>query len=359
LSLSLLYFTVLTLISPLSVPEFTYRQEKPVTIGLLVPDPSYTGIVHAAEQAVKEAMGSSEGPGLELVVRSTEGPWGAGSKESVSLVYEDEVRAYVGALDGRNAHLAEQVAAKSHLAYLETRATDPTLSQAYVPWFMRMVPSDDQQARAILSLIGEEEAGKITILSEENYDTKYGVKSLLKFAAMEYGCSPFIANVDSAGTNIQSTIDQIIESGSAHLLVPFCSEASLKIIAALREQQSDLHIYGTLAFSYGLESRGMESRRADLQSLEGMILLHSYLGSPQQSPTPPWELPASYVYDAFMLILNAIHSVGPDRQSISDYILREEHPMGKTGPCRFDDLGNRTGELRFVQIRDGLVADIR
>ena len=34
--------------------------------------------------------------------------WGAGSKESVSLVYEDQVCAIIGTLDGRNGHLAEQ-----------------------------------------------------------------------------------------------------------------------------------------------------------------------------------------------------------------------------------------------------------
>ncbi len=85
---------------------------------------------------IANERGGFNGSPFKLVVRTTEGPWGAGSKESVGLVYEDEVRAIVGSLDGRNAHLAEQVVAKSHLVYMETKATDPTLSQAYVPWFL-------------------------------------------------------------------------------------------------------------------------------------------------------------------------------------------------------------------------------
>lgn len=349
---------MLTLITSLSVPEFTPPEEELVTIGILLPDSSNRGIVHAAELAVKEAMKGMEGRSVKLVIRSTEGPWGAGSKESVSLVYDDEVRAYVGALDGRNAHLAEQVAAKSHLAYLETRATDPTLTQAYVPWFMRMVPSDDQQARAILNLIGAEEAGGVALLSEDNYDTKYAIKSLTTFAAKTYGISPLTLQVDAGKQTVRTAVDQILESGARHLVVPFCSNLSLEIIAGVRDQEPDLHIYGTLAFSYGLERRAMESRSTDFQKLEGMILVHSYLGSSGQPPIHPRELPASYLCDGIKLILNAIQTVGLDRQSISEYILKTEHTTGKTGPCRFDELGNRTGEISFIQIREGRAVSV-
>ena len=90
------------------------------------------------------------------MIRTAEGFWGAGSKESVGLVYEDNVRAIIGALDGRNGHLAEQVATKSHLTYIETYATEPTLSQAFVPWFMRVVPNDNQQSAIILDQIQRE-----------------------------------------------------------------------------------------------------------------------------------------------------------------------------------------------------------
>ncbi len=180
MSLSILYVTLLALILPVSEPDPGPNQKNPVTIGLLVPDSSYTGVIGAAQEAIQLANeeGGFNGSPFKLVVRTTEGPWGAGSKESVALVYEDEVRAIVGSLDGRNAHLAEQVAAKSHLVYLETYATDPTLSQAYVPWFLRNVPNDNQQAEAIMERIGEEGAEKTAFLVSEDYDARYAVKSL-------------------------------------------------------------------------------------------------------------------------------------------------------------------------------------
>ena len=119
-----------------------------ISIGLLLPDQSYSNVAAAARLAIEEANknGGYMQREFELVIRTAEGFWGAGSKESVGLVYEDHVRAIIGHLDGRNGHLAEQVATKSHLAYIETFATEPTLSQAFVPWFMRVVPNDNQQS---------------------------------------------------------------------------------------------------------------------------------------------------------------------------------------------------------------------
>ncbi len=182
----------------------------------------YTGVIGAAELAIQEAneRGGFKGIPFQLVVRTTEGPWGAGSKESVALVYENDVRAIVGSLDGRNAHLAEQVAAKSHLVYLETRATDPTLSQAYVPWFIRNVPNDNQQAMAILDLIGEEGAGNTAILVSESYDTRYAVKSLTEQSSSLYGISPLLIKVDSNESDIAAVIEQLMEA--AHRS-PACS----------------------------------------------------------------------------------------------------------------------------------------
>lgn len=125
-----------------------------LNIGLLLPDKKTLAAKHGAELAVSIAnnMGGFAGHPFHLVVRTTDGLWGAGSNESVSLVFEDQVLAYMGSLDGRNAHLAEQVATKTRVAFISTWATDMTLSYAFVPWFFRCVPDDKQQA---ISLIRE------------------------------------------------------------------------------------------------------------------------------------------------------------------------------------------------------------
>ena len=350
LSLSILYATLLALILPVSESDPVPKQKIPVTIGLLIPDSSNTGVIGAAERAIQIAneAGGYNGTPFKLVVRTTEGPWGAGSKESVGLVYEDEVRAIVGSLDGRNAHLAEQVVAKSHLVYLETKATDPTLSQAYVPWFIRNVPNDNQQGEGILELIGEKGAGKTAFLASKDYDVRYAVRSLTEQAARKYGVSPLIISVNPVETAIDSVLEQLTEASPDHLVVPFFSEATMKIVNGLKELRPDLTIYGTLKFSMGLDSQDI-----DLKSLDGMILVQSYAGTKEKNRPKPLGLAASYTYDGINLILQAIFEVGLERESIRDYILNQHHPVGLTGPVTFDELGNRSGYIQFIEIRKG------
>jgi len=61
---------------------------------------------------------------FQLVVRSMEGPWGTGSNQAVSLIFEDNVCALMSSGDGRNGHLIEQVAAKTRIVYLSSWASD-------------------------------------------------------------------------------------------------------------------------------------------------------------------------------------------------------------------------------------------
>ena len=128
-----------------------------IKIGLLIQDSSYTSARNGAELAIRIAnrKGGMNGRHFQLVVRSMEGPWGTGSKQAVNLIFEEEVWALLGSHDGRNAHLVEQVATKSTVVFLSAWAGDPTLSQAFVPWFFNCVPNDIQQAASLIEEIYE------------------------------------------------------------------------------------------------------------------------------------------------------------------------------------------------------------
>ena len=321
-------------------------QNEFIKIGLLVPDQSSPEIIYAAKTAIEEAnlKGGYRGQSFKLAIRTTDGPWGAGSKESVSLVYEDNVRAIVGSLDGRNAHLAEQVATKSHLVYLETRATDPTLSQAFVPWFFRVVPNDDQQSRAILEMIKNKGGRKIGILSASDYDTRYAVKSLTKYAALG-GENPLILSVESGTSEAAVLIQQIMAEQINHLIVPFYSEATKEIVVQLVEKMPELHLYGTLAFTSEMEREGN-----DWEGCEGMVLVRSYDESHRSSHNLLTGISSLYTCDGMNLVIEAILHVGPERESIKDWLVTMSFPQGETGPVTFDDMGNRNGTIGFIQI---------
>ncbi len=327
------------------------EQNKPPTIniGLLVPDSSNTPLILAAEQAVEKAnkFGGYQDHDFKLVVRSAQGLWGTGSKESVALVYEDEVRAIVGSLDGRNAHLAEQVAAKSHLSYIEAYATDPTLSQAFVPWFMRVVPNDDQQAEAIVELIVKNGGGKIGILSTESYDARYAINSITSAVNLEKNSAPLIISVDALGKQQQQIIEKIHSSAIEQLIIPFDAEMNMELLVSLRKVMPSLHIYGTLHFTMGAESR-----KIPWKHYEGMYVV---------SAGPFWigndylftNAREGFAFDGVDLVIQAIKKVGTDREDIKNYLLGINYYGHRTGTISFDKLGNRMRKPVVARIEQG------
>ncbi len=319
-----------------------------IAIGLLLPDNSHMEVAKAAELAIQEANaeGGYKHHKFELVIRTAEGFWGAGSKESVSLVYEDRVRAIIGALDGRNGHLAEQVATKSHLTYIETFATEPTLSQAFVPWFMRVVPNDDQQAEVILKQIMREGGGRIGILSIDTYDTRYALRSLTKAAGRVSGMAPLLFNLDTNNIQLDKVLEQLISSELDHLVVPFYAPFLEVLINGLTEKTPDLKIYGTLHFAMGAESRDLS-----WENYEGVYMPVNLFDKKLYDTLP--DSHSAYLYDAVNLVISAILHVGTERETITDYISASTYSSGATGTISFDDLGNRQGVPNLIRIKNG------
>jgi len=330
------YLLALALFLPVNVLSQNSSISLPIAIGLLLPDQSHPDLIAAAELAIEEARDACgyNKEELKLVIRSAEGFWGAGSKESVKLVYEDQVCAIIGSLDGRNAHLAEQVAAKSQLSYIEAYATEPTLSQAYVPWFMRVVPNDNQQARSILDQIETEGGSGIGILSMEDYDTRYAVRSFTKVLAQKSGKSPLVIELDSSNVQKDAFIELIIGSQVDHLVLPFEAEFLLDLIKSLKDKIPDLNMYGTLHFTMGLEKRG-----ADRSAYEGVYMLAPYIEDTKHGILHNSR--SAYVYDAVSMVLRAIMEVGTDREAIRDFLSNTVHTTAITGSISFDELGNR------------------
>jgi branched-chain amino acid transport system substrate-binding protein len=353
---------------PLSAPSEpphqsrdAFHRKDTITIGMLVPDKNQTASMEAARMAVEEAnhRGGTNGSTLKLVIRDTEGPWGAGSKESVSLVYEDSASVIVGALDGRNGHLAEQVAAKSHLAYMETRATESTLSQAFVPYFMRCIPNDDQQARAILELSDQNGSGKLAVVSDDRYDNHNAARSFTRIAALENRAVPLILPVDPSETETDRLLKQLRSSEIKHLVLPFRSGFTVKLLESVRITLPGVIIYGTLGFI-----ADMVPGDPAWQDLEGMVFVSPGFLYTRDGATfekkyvdrtgfPP-PISSAYTYDGVHMVIEAILRAGPDREAIKETLASMKGFQGTTGPIEFDGKGNRTGPVRFMRVEKGI-----
>ena len=335
------------------------RESGSVPIGLLIPDSTRQEAITAARMAIDAAndQGGFHGVPFTLVVRSTEGPWGAGSKESVSLVYEDRVVAIVGALDGRNGHLAEQVATKSHLVYLETLATESTLSQAFVPYFMRVVPNDDQQARAILEKAAKTRNGTLAVLYDQQYDHLYAARSFSRIAGRAGYSDPVLIDTETLNSDPEQFLDLLQQQRVAHLVVPFRTEETVMLLQKTRQILPHITIYGTL----GLIT-GMVPGDPSWSELDGAVIVSP--GAPPLSGgstfekqfrerighAPPVEV--AFTYDGISAITRAVRNAGTDRESVKNELTGMQID-GITGMFSFDEMGNRLDTIRFFQLKDG------
>lgn len=149
--------------------------DKTIKIGLLIADSNFENAKFAAQIAIDEAnkKGGLKSVPFQLVTKSMEGSWGTGSKQTVDLVFIDNVWGIIGSLDGRNAHLVEQVIAKTHIVFLSAWATDPSLSQSFVPWYFSCVPNSNQETTTLIDEIyNNKKLTKIAIVLDAGYDSK-------------------------------------------------------------------------------------------------------------------------------------------------------------------------------------------
>jgi branched-chain amino acid transport system substrate-binding protein len=338
------------------------KEPETVKIGLLIPDNKSLAARHGAEMAIRKANenGGFNGRPFQLAVRSMEGPWGTGSKEAVNLIFEEEVWAIMGSHDGRNAHLVEQTATKAGVVFLSAWASDPTLSQAFVPWYFSCVPNDLQQAAALIEEIyNKRKINKIAAVSDNNYDSKLALESFLKKTKLAGKTDPLQFYYENSSQNFNVLLDQINKADVNCIVLFGQPSASLKIIQQIRLRKMSQPVFGTLSL---LDENELSDQ--ELQNYENVMLVSSgnwleskSLAFQQEYQRTFGKMPgavAAYAFDGMSLLIEAIINAGaPDREKIQKS-LAKIHYEGVTGPIQFDDKGNRLGEAGMMEIKNGI-----
>ena len=337
-----------------------------VKIGLLIADNKSLAAKNGAEMAIKEAnmAGGFYGRPFQLVTRSMEGPWGTGSKQTVSLIFEEHVRALVGSVDGRSAHLVEQVIAKSRVVFLSAWASDPSLSQAFVPWFFNCVPNDLQQAEGLIEEIyNRRRLNKITVVSDHSYYSQTALKNYLKKAAMDGKQEPLQLSLDSTGKSINDLTEKILKIDPGCVVVFVQPPASMKIIEQMNLKHLSQPVFGSLAL---LDENNISGN--ELKAYEKAIIISSLnlYGRKGMSFSEEYKktygaLPgavAAYAYDGMNLLIEAIRKAGQDCDKIQKY-MTEINYEGVTGIIQFDDKGNRKGIPGFVEIKNSFPIPVK
>lgn len=357
-----LMFTLLALIVPnVQASKNQEGPDKTVKIGLLIPDNKSMAAMHGAEMAIRKAneKGGFNGRPFQLVVHSMEGPWGTGSKEAVNLIFEEEVWAIMGSHDGRNAHLVEQVITKARIVFLSAWASDPTLSQAFVPWYFSCVPNDLQQAAALIEEIyNKREINKIAAVSDNGYDSKLALKSFVKKTKIAGKADPLQFFYDNSIQDFSDLLDQINKADVNCIILFGQPSASLKIIQQIRQRKMNQPVFGSLSVLGEKELSDQELKKYENVVLvfSGHWLRSKGLAFRQEFQRTFGNMPgavAAYAYDGMNVIIEAIKNAGLDRDKIQKSLANIKYE-GVTGPIQFDKKGNRVGTAELMKIKNGI-----
>jgi branched-chain amino acid transport system substrate-binding protein len=333
-----------------------------VKIGLLIPDNKSIAAQHGAELAVRNANikgGLNEIP-FQLVTLSMEGPWGTGSKQAAKLIFEEKVWALLGSHDGRNAHLAEQAATKTQVVFVSAWAGDPTLSQAFVPWFFNCVPNDIQQAQSLIEEIYNiENINKIVTVSDNDYDSQLARKTFLKQVSLEKKAEPVQFLYEDYSKNINNLLDQI-KNSDAGCIILFCKPAvSLDIFNQVRQVKMDLPVFGSV---YLLNENELSDQQLQNYNNDLLITSANWSGSKYGDFCQKYKelygknpgMVAAYAFDAMNILIEAIRSAGKSDRELIQKSLQDIRYEGVTGPVSFDSKGNRLGTYFLSPVKNGI-----
>ena len=346
----------------LAISQINNTRAGTIKIGFLIQDSSCTSALQGAEMAVNNAnrKGGLNGRHFQLVVRSMEGPWGTGSKQAVNLIFEEKVWALLGSHDGRNAHLVEQAATKSTVVFVSVWSGDPTLSQAFVPWFFNCIPNNNQQVASLIEEIyNKRKLNKIAVVSGNDYDSKMTLDSFLKSVEKSGKPDPVQFNYKEYSPDLNDLTDKI-KKAKVNCIVLFCPpEAAVKLARQIIQRKMDLPLYGSIMLLNENELSHNELEVYDnilsipsgyWPETENQIFRHEYQETYKKFP----GMVASYSYDGMSILIEAIKKAGSNDRELIQKSLQKINLYGVTGPIQFDEKGNRIGNFETVIIKDGV-----
>jgi ABC-type branched-subunit amino acid transport system substrate-binding protein len=341
----------------------TMTTDNIIKIGLLIRDSRSMAAQNGAEMAINKANEKEGNDGLhfQLVIRSMEGPWGTGSKEAVNLVFKEKVWAIMGSHDARNAHLVEQVISKTSVVFLSAWASDPTLSQAFIPWYFSCVPNDIQQADALIEEIyNKRKITKIAIVIDNDYDSNLTLKSLLKEIEIANETVPKQLFYDSSNWDFKILLDEIKESNLQGIILIGQPSASFRFIEQLRQRKMNQPVFGTLSLLGESQFDDLELVHYDNVTL---VTSGNWFNSKQLSFQNEFQekygkrpgAVAAYAFDGMNLIIEAIKLSDLDREKIQG-VMTKTHFKGVTGSIQFDEKGNRLAAAQLIELNNEILA---
>ena len=138
-------------------------------------------MLNGANMAVDEAnaAGGYGGKPFRLMIHNDSATWGASSNEIIKMAYDEKVWAMYGSLSGDSTHIGLRVNLKTEVPMVNSSATDPTIPETIIPWYLSTLQDDRVQGYTLARYIYTELGLKRVAILRVN--DRYGRFGVLKF----------------------------------------------------------------------------------------------------------------------------------------------------------------------------------
>ncbi len=301
-----------------------------------------------ASLAIDEANGGGgyrDRP-FRLVARWDESPWTGGAAQV-------KVWAIIGSLDGPSTHIAEQLAAKARLAIVSPVCTDPSLTEANVPWMFRCAPSDKHQAAALVSYaLDKRKWHRLAVVSCDDHDSRTASAEFLRQARHKKLAPVIHLQFHARRTRFEDHVKRLADARPQATFVFGPVAEATSLVRMLGQSGGEIVGAGNLAVRSFLTDPSAEAvtlvRLYD-PSLGGAAAEDFQRRFEVRFSERPDYL-AAYSYDATRLLIAAIRKAGLNRARIRDAIASMGTWQGVTGPIEWDNGGGNTRTVGLAKI---------
>lgn len=350
------------------VPTVKPEQVDEVRIGFLGPVENHPDealgrmMLAGSQMAIDEwnAAGGYGGKPFKLMVHNDQAVWGASSNEIVKMTYDEKVWAMLGSISGDSTHIALRVSLKAEVPIVNSAATDPTIPETIIPWFLSTLQDDRVQcytlARRIYTDLGLQRIALLRI------NDRYGRFGILKFKDVSRRLGhpvvieqKYMLNDSDFRRQLriinESRVDGIVLWGDAAY--------AGNILKQMREMGMKQRVFGSFRVL------GDDLFRIAGPAADGLEVVFPF------DPTrddPAWlafnqrfekrfgkrpEVFASLAYDTMNILLQSVCRAGLNRGRIRDALTGTERYKGVTGEMVFDPNCKNIVPLYLATVKNG------
>jgi ABC-type branched-subunit amino acid transport system substrate-binding protein len=322
------------------------------------------GAMLALEDANRE--GGYKGKPFELVRRTDLVQWGQTSNELVKFTYEDGVWAVLSSVDSNHNHVLSRVSLKTEIPVVNAGSSDPTLTEHAMPWLVRCMADDRQNAAELLNyLFRVKKYEHVAVFRVNDRDGRVGMMEFNK-GAKRLG-HPVLMELRflPGEQDFRASLRQLDTLPVQAIAIWANPPEGAKIVQQMRElgMKQEVVAFDRMAHPLFVEAAGAAA--------EGMVMASSY--NPDR-PDPrsvdfreryakkygaPPDTYAAHGYDAMRYIVDAVRHAGLNRAKIRDALFAVPGFAGVSGDIVFDTTQNAVTRPWLARVEHGKLVYFR